>query len=160
MPKDEGRSEAEHLLLFAHEREDGTPQQEVVHVEWIEDKLVRLLYSPGFVEGVAAGDVLRLLDDAGRFEVVERGGNVAVVVFCEHAIAPLKEAIAQDVVALGGHIDGGIERALVATIPASAGFHAIEEVFDAWTARHPELVWMYNNVYDTADLDRTLDWWL
>ncbi|MEM8610320.1 MAG: DUF4265 domain-containing protein [Myxococcota bacterium] len=159
-PAVDPRRSPSHLLLFVHERDDGTPQQEPVHVEQLEGSLVRLLYSPGWVDGVAAGDILRLLDDNGRFEVVERSGNVAVVVFSEYAIAPHLDAIAQDVTRLGGRIDGGLERSLVATIPISATLETIERVFDRWVAEQPDLVWWYNNIYDPEDPDRTLDWWL
>jgi len=38
-----------------------------------------VMYSPGLVEGIAAGDVIRVTDqELGLFDVLERGGNIAV----------------------------------------------------------------------------------
>jgi hypothetical protein len=58
---------------------------------------------------------------------------------------------------LGGIIEMPVDRRFIAvTVPVSAGFPAIEEVVERWTAgRH--CPWGYGNVYD-AD-DNPLNWW-
>jgi hypothetical protein len=56
----------QHIPLAVH----GGTGTEPVHVEVLEAGRYRLLYSPGFVVGVAAGDEIELLDQAGHFRVV------------------------------------------------------------------------------------------
>jgi hypothetical protein len=60
---------------------------------------------------------------------------------------------------LGGSQDGAIERGLAFTIPVSAGFAAVEAVFNAWVAEHAGWEWHYGNVYDPADGVTPLGWW-
>lgn len=48
-----------------------------VEVESISPHVFRILYSPGFVKDVAAGDIIRVTDEeTGAFEVIEYGGNL------------------------------------------------------------------------------------
>jgi hypothetical protein len=147
-----------HVLLLVEYR-DGKPGQEPVHAEALGDGRYRLLYSPGFVQGIAAGDEFRLLNEDGAFEVVRRSGNLAVQVFSLENVEPIKAELSRQVASLGGTLDGGIEQGLVFTIPVSAGFPAIEAVFNNFLAEHPGLEWYYGNVYDPKDGRTPLNWW-
>jgi hypothetical protein len=129
-----------------------------VEVEQREDGAYLVLCSPGYVEGVAAGDVIRVTDSTlGAFEVVERGGNLAVKFAAVTPIAAVVPIISAGLEPLGGRLDGHIEKAAVWTIPVVAGFHAIEQVMSAASARTPGSEWWYGNVYDGQG--RPLRWW-
>lgn len=147
-----------HLLLLI-EYADGRPLQEPVHAEEVGGEVFRLLYSPGFVQGIAAGDEFRLLGADGAFEVVRRGGNLAVQVFSDEAVAPRQAELAGRVARLGGTLDGAIEQGLAFTVPVTAGFPAVEALFDGWVAEHPGWEWCFGNVYDPADGVTPLGWW-
>lgn len=145
----------QHIALAVH----GGSGREPVHVEVLDRGRYRLLHSPGLVIGVAAGDEIELLDEAGHFKVVRRAGNIAVQVFAREAVQPFRDELAAAVgEALSGSLDGGIERGLVFTIPVSAGFAAIEAFFDDFVKTHPETEWTYGNVYD-PDTGSPLGWW-
>ncbi len=60
----------------------GNDVVESLLVEPAGEGVYRLLRSPGLVDGLAAGDVFRLLPcDEAPFEILERGGNVAVQIY-------------------------------------------------------------------------------
>ena len=152
-------SEPEPHVYLLIEWRDGTPLQEPVHAVPLGDRLFRLSYSPGFVQGIAAGDEFRLLDDNGTFEVLRRAGNLAVQVFANEPVAPLRDTLTQRVEQLGGSLDGAIERGLTFTIPYRGSFAAIESVMDAWVAEHAGWEWYYGNVYDPITGETPLLWW-
>ena len=58
----------EHLLLLIEYRH-GLPLKEPVHAESVGRGTYRLLYTPGLIQGIAAGDEFRLVGDDGSFEV-------------------------------------------------------------------------------------------
>jgi hypothetical protein len=145
----------QHISLAVH----GASGKEPVHVEVLEGGRYRLLYSPGFVVGVAAGDEIEVLDEAGHFAVVHRGGNLAVQVFSREPVQPLRDELADQVrLRLSGTLDGSIDRGLVFTIPLSTGFAAIEAFFDRFVRAYPGTEWLYGNVYD-PDTGKPLGWW-
>jgi hypothetical protein len=92
--------------------------------------------------------------------VIHRSGNIAIQVFSEEPVDPVVEEITRGVAELGGVLDGRIERGMVFTIPIQAGFAAIDAFFNALVAEHPEMVWMYGNIYDATDGVTPLNWWL
>jgi len=145
----------QHISLAVH----GGRGTEPVHVEVLDGGRYRLLHSPGFVTGVAAGDEIELLDKAGHFRVLRRGGNLAVQIFSREPVQPFRDELAAGVrTRLSGTLDGGIEHGLVFTIPLSTGFGAIEEFFDTFVQTHTETEWLYGNVYD-PDTGSPLGWW-
>jgi hypothetical protein len=147
--------EQRHISLAVH----GTSGTEPVHVELIEDGKYRLLYSPGFVVGVAAGDEIELLDQAGHFRVVRRAGKLAVQLFSREPVLPFRDELEDQVRdRLSGTLDGGIDRGLAFTIPLSTGFAAIEAFFDTFVRTHAGTEWLYGNVYD-PDTGNPLGWW-
>jgi len=145
-----------HVLLLAENR-DGRPFREPVHAERLPSGALRVTSSPGFVQGIAAGDEFRLLDGTGAFEVTHRAGNVAVQLFFSSPIATHASALSARVQELGGWLDGSIEKGLVFTIPVAAGFPAIERLFNAWVAEQPGREWAFGNVY--AEDGSPLNWW-
>lgn len=123
----------------------------------------RLLASPGFVEGLAAGDEFELDASApSGHRVLHRGGNLCVWFY--HA-EPLSESSVATADArrvaesLGGRLDGGYSRMLVLTVPLAAGFDAVARAFDDAVRRHAGSAWLYGNVYDPSDGMTPLNWW-
>lgn len=114
--------------------------------------------SPGLAHGAAAGDRVVLHAD-GTFDVVERGGNLAVQslaeLFDEGSLDELVAAVEE----LGGRLDGGHDRLRVFTVPVSAGFSPVEAVSDGYARRHPGVEWYFANVYDPRDGVTPLNWW-
>jgi hypothetical protein len=157
--REAGVGRGQHLLLLIEYRQ-GQPLKEPVHADDIGGGVFRLLFSPGLVQGIAAGDEFRLKSSDGGFVVTRRSGNLAVQVFSAERVAPLKANLTERVERLGGTLDGAIDRGLTFTVPMSVGFPAIEAVFNHWVAEHPGWEWYFGNVYDPADGVTPLGWWL
>jgi len=139
-------------------RVEGASRTQPVAVRRLETGDLEVLFSPGLVEGIAAGDVIRLTDSrTGDFEIVSRGGNLSLKLFHPGAIGPVLDWVGPELERLAGRLDGKIDRAAVLTIPATTGFPAIEAVMKRAVAAHPGLTWFYGNVYDSED--RPLNWW-
>ena len=145
-----------HLLV---EDLGGKPTQEPVHVIDLGGERFRLLHSPGFVQGIAAGDEFQILDEQGAFRVLHRSGNIAVQVFSEVPVEPMVGDFTRRVAEIGGVLDGRIEQGMVFTIPIQAGFPTIEALFNELVAAHAGMEWLYGNVYDPRDGMTPLDWW-
>jgi len=145
-----------HIDLFVEDAPPGATQP--VEVERLADGTYRLLYSPGLVEGIAAGDVVRVVDPGtGGFELVSRGGNVAIKVLHDQ-IAAVRSFLDPRFERLGGRCDGAIEKAAVYTVPVTAGFDSIQNVMRAMVTEVAGSSWYFGNIYD-AD-DNPLNWWL
>jgi len=117
-----------------------------------------VLASPAMVYDCAAGDRIRVAED-GSFEMLRRGGNLCLVLWpaappTDTDIGILTTAFQR----LGGIVEASVDRRfIVVTVPVAAGFPAIEEVVNDWTADRG-CPWGYGNVYD-AD-DNPLNWWV
>lgn len=135
--------------LIAGAKSSGEAVYERLPARRLRGEDYELLASPMLVLGVAAGDRISIRD--GRFEVLERSGNVAVQVFGApaHVVASLREAMS----GIGGKLDGQEPRAAVFTVPVSAGFEVIEETLNA-----AGVEWYYGNVY-ADDGVTPLGWW-
>jgi hypothetical protein len=137
----------EHVLLFVVDAAPGSRQP--VEVESLGDGTTRVLASPGFVEGIAAGDIIRIVDETmGSFVVVRRGGNLAVKILRDGPIQQVTDRALHEVERLGGTLDGSIERGAVFTIPASAGLATVEGIFNALANSFTGVVWWFGNVHD------------
>lgn len=134
----------------------GSEEFEPVHTERIGSNLFRVLYSPGLVYGVAAGDEIELLPDK-TFRVVHHGFNLAVRVLSPNGVAEFTSDLTEKVEWLGGTLDGRVENGLSFTIPLSAGFGAIERVFGEAVRTYAGLLWEYGNVYDSEGNE--MGWW-
>jgi hypothetical protein len=124
-----------------------------------------LLRSPLYALQLAAGDTIRITNETGEFEVIARGGNVAVQFYlaeCEsgdsQATASVARKMAPEIKALGGRMDGQTAGLIVYTIPIAAGFPAIEKLFETATDEFPGAQWQYSNVYDQKT-GEPLRWW-
>ena len=147
----------EHVRLSAGYTTSGSVAYEVLPArrasgdEWV------IAGTPALVQGVAAGDSVRVEPD-GQFSVVRRGGNVGIVSYAE-AHVDLAVAVAALRGTLGdlGHVE--VDRSgrwCVATVPVSVGFERIEQLLAEWS-EHTGARWSYVNVYDEED--RPLNWW-
>lgn len=148
-----------HHVELLIEYRNGKPLREPVHVEPVTPGGWRILYTPGFVLGIAAGDEFAFDDKDGAFRVLKRSGALAVQIFSKQKISedlPALEALA---VALNGTVDGSIERAAVLTIPVAAGSPKIEDALRSLCAGRPHLEWFFGNVYDPSDGITPLRWW-
>lgn len=137
--------------------------EEVLPVEQLGPNRYKLVYSPGFVDGLAAGDEFELLsDDPTGYNVLQRSGNLCVW-FIFNNIEELQgyepQKLRGAVEAIGGWLDGGHSRMLIFTIPVSVGFPLVEKVFNEAKKRNASSEWMFGNVYDPKDQERLLNWW-
>ena len=145
--------------LFVDWTSDGEPFYEDVPVESLGGERYRVLASPGLLDGLASGDVFERRED-GRFEVIERSGNLCVQLWYpnEDLGERVDAELLPGVLELGGWLDGRTKGASVLTFPLSAGFPRIELLLDGWLATAPAARWSYANVYD-EDGWTPLRWW-
>lgn len=148
-----------HHLALLIEYRDGKPQREPVHAEPVTPGVWRILHSPGFVLGIAAGDEFSFDDEDGSFRVLKRSGGLAIQIFSKQRIADDLPALEELAESLSGTVDGSIERAAVLTIPVAVGFPKIESALRSMCANRPHLEWFFGNVYDPSDGITPLRWW-
>jgi len=135
----------------------GKPVYEGVPAVVVEDGVYDVVGTPALVLGCAAGDRIRV-DSAGGFEVLARGGNVALVLFPgsdpdEAQILLLRAEVA----ALGGTTEVPADRRfIVVTVPVAVGFPAIEGTVGEWSEANGA-EWGFSNVCD--DNGQPLNWW-
>jgi hypothetical protein len=147
------------IRILAGQNSNGDPVLEAVPAEEVGPGAFRLLGSPGLAQGAAAGDKVAVHDD-GSFNVLERGGNLAIqVVGARGFDAESLQQLVDDVGRLGGRLDGGEARLRVFTIPVSAGFAAVESAFNDFVGRTTGTEWYFANVYDPRDGVTPLGWW-
>jgi hypothetical protein len=136
---------------------------EVLDIEEIGPNRYRLVYSPGLVEGLAAGDEFELTEEnSAGFNVLRRSGNLCTwLIFDEPPdfSAPKIKDLEARVKGIGGYLDGGTHWSLIFTIPVQAGFKAVEGILDAFVQSVQGTHWFYGNVYDPKDPTKPLNWW-
>jgi hypothetical protein len=146
-----------HVRLLAGPGKDGRAVYELVPASAVETGVYDVLASPAIAYGCAAGDRIRVAED-GRFGVLRRGGNICLVLLprarpTETEVGDLTAAFRR----LGGIVESPPDgRFIVVTVPASAGFPAVEEAANHWTAAR-DCPWEYGNVFD--DDGNPLNWW-
>ena len=131
---------------------------EEVLVEKLDNERYRIASSPGMIQGLAADDVIALNSQSpAGFELLERGNNVCVHVFCDAALRNAIQAdLTQTLGRIGGRLDGTMgETGLCFTIPVLAGFTAIEGALRRVVGNE----WSYSNVYD-LETNAPLNWWM
>jgi hypothetical protein len=151
------------IKLPVFDEDGGTRMDEGLECAVLPEGVLKLIHSPGLVEGLAAGDEIKLQTPKPGYEIVRRGGNLCIWFYMSDASQHRERAapeLVQDVGALGGVLDGGTQASLVFTVPVQAGFANIAGVFERAIARHPGSVWLYGNVYDPTDGETPLNWWL
>lgn len=128
----------------------------------------KVLASPGFAPGVAAGDVIEMIpDQRGRFTVVTRSGNLCVQVFFLNEDMEDRKRVLDRTTALvrsiGGWLDGGKDaktsHLIVYTIPVSVGLSEVERVMAEISIEPTFASWMFGNVY-ADDGVTPLNWWV
>jgi hypothetical protein len=145
-----------HIQLKVGKSSNGEPAFEPVHAVPLGATRYRIAFIPGLAYDIAAGDEIELSGD-GSYTVVARSGNIAVRVLSTQSLHGTQHELTAQIGAIGGRLDGSIDRGLAYTIPHSAGFNAIEIVFNAFIRTNPEAEWEYGNVY--AEDGMPLDWW-
>ena len=135
-----------HMLLRLGER-NGKADYEPVHVDLVAANRFRVLHSPGLAYGMAAGDELEV-DEVGRYNVVARAGNLSVRFLCDSGVADIEQSLTEQIVRIGGRLDGQVRAGLAYTIPLSAGRDVIGPLFAKAKQEHPGALWEYGNVYD------------
>jgi hypothetical protein len=148
-------------IVVASREVKGPSIRESIPVELISAGQYRVLASPGYANGFAAGDILELLDSEGHFRVLTRAGNVCVQIFFEGDKESAMREFGLRFAALDGWLDGGNDcsggHLLIYTIPQVAGFSAIEKAFEDIPSVIQLDTWMYGNVY--GDDGVPLGWW-
>ena len=148
------------IELFAGTKSNGKPVQEEVFVQPLEGEQYKVLQSPGFVLGIAAGDVIKPIPfSAGKFELISRGGNICVQIFKNSGTHEIKEECIELSQPLNGRLDGLSEKQMVITFPYKNGFQSIEMVMNGFSDKYPDFEWYYGNVYDPEDGETPLNWW-
>jgi hypothetical protein len=143
-----------HVLLRVGQL-DGKPQFEPVHVEAASEDHFKVLYSPGLAYEVAAGDTIRV-DEAGDYEVLDRGGNISVRLYSKRLIDDELGALQEEFEALGGTLDGQVPKAAVFTVPASMNIPRVREIMRKFLAAHNDCIWEFGNIFDAQG--KPLEW--
>jgi len=140
----------------------GEPVFEEMLVTDLGDSVMRIERSPGLVLGIARGDEIKYRVESGQFDVLRRGGNVAIQVYYmqkqlnEQQISEFAESLSQT---LGANWDGFTPKQAVFSIDLRRnGFAAIENEFNRFIAIHPLVEWHYSNVF-ADDGVTALNWW-
>jgi len=145
----------------------GEGQLEAVPAVPVGEGRYKILASPGFAPGAAAGDVIEIDPDRkGHFKVVERSGNLCIQVFFVNADMEERKRVLDrstaKVRSIGGWLDGGKDVAnshlIIYTIPVTSGFPAIERVMNEIAKEPTFATWMFGNVY-AEDGVTPLNWW-
>jgi len=144
---DAARADAEGhgRATLCSEEASGLTVREVVPVRMLGDGLVEVLRSPGIVTGCAAGDVVRIVDEDGRFIVTHRGPNECVQAYG----SPQFTLKAIDVLSVlferaGGMVEAPAHRAyLVVTVPTSVGRAWITDRMTEWCADFEATSWRF-----------------
>ena len=139
---------------------------ELVPAKSLGDSNWLLLRSPLYAMQLAAGDTIRIIDhETGKFDIVVRSGNVAIQLYLSEdesddaqATANVALNVTPKVIELGGRLDGQTAGLIVYSIPITAGFSAIEKIFEKATKEFSGALWQYTNVYD-ASTGESLNWW-
>lgn len=120
----------------------------------------RLVRSPAFVKGLASGDLIRFDKATKEFEIEKRSGNLSIRVFSRGDTRTLSENLTPALEKLGGEQDLETERMLVYSIHVSCGFKQIEDILNQHVGPSSQSLWQYGNVYDPADGETPLNWWI
>lgn len=148
------------IELLAGYDPEGKPVVERLQVKITEDDNCQLVRSPAFIKGLASGDIIKLGSDRQHFEIVQHSGNLAVCVYSRDDVIALSEALTPDIEKLGGQQDLETDRMLVYSVHVSLGFKTIEDLLNKHVGASSQSVWQYGNVYDPADGQTPLNWWL
>lgn len=145
------------IKVLADHREDGTPFYELLQMK-PEAEGFRLIYSPAFVQGTAAGDLVSV-DEGGALHVLERGGNLCIQVMTLKPNPEFAAALAEAMHRLGALQDGFGPSVYVFSAPVSIGFAPLEAELARVVSPVADAEWLWGNVYDPRDGETPLNWW-
>lgn len=149
------------INIFVGRSSSGEKVYEEIPVLLLKNEVLRLMASPGLVEGLAKGDEIKFERESGRFEIVKRGGNICVQLFVLPNMTDVVDSLEKQVAErLCGTLDGRTPEEAAFTIHVSKGFADIEQVFNLFVEKNPGAEWCYGNVYDIRDGVTPLNWWL
>ncbi len=148
------------INLFAGKQADGQNVVEQVRVAKTGENSYRLVKSPAFVHGLAAGDEIEYDATDNSFGLLMHSGNLCIRVFARAGMDRLRNEIVSAIEKLGGELDFGNERMLIFSIHVSCGFKQIEEILNKYVGERSQSAWFYGNVYDPEDGSTPLNWWL
>jgi hypothetical protein len=140
---------------------------ESILAEPLPDGTFRLDRSPGWIPGLAAGDIFK--PDNGRlgYTLISRSGNLSIWLFIPDSEFLAVETMI-DALVRGTHSHGklrfdgcthGNPTLLVYSAPVTIGFKEIERIFDTIKASFTGMEWYFGNVYDDQDGTTPLNWW-
>lgn len=144
------------IRLLAGRKSDGTAVFEEVLVDELSPGVYEIIATPGMVLGIASGDIVST-DESGEYEVVRRGGNLAVHIYGDNCLV---DNHLRDLNHISPKVDGRAPNLTVLTIPLNKGFENIESTLESFCRSHHGLRWYYANVYDPIDGVSPLNWWL
>jgi hypothetical protein len=148
----------ETIRLIAGHRSTGQPVYEEVPIERTGDA-IRVLATPGMAFGIAADDLIEIHD--GAASVVARAGNVGIQVLQPAVREPDAMRLIDAIERIDGWLDGFDPRGIIAlSVPASAGFPAIEAMLAEYVSSAPGATYSYTNVYADDEGLVPLNWWL
>ncbi|MFE4425046.1 DUF4265 domain-containing protein [Streptomyces sp. NPDC056817] len=148
-----------HVALRAGLASSGRPVFETLPARAVGPDTYELMGSPGMVEGCAAGDLLKI-DADGLFQVERRGPNLCIHAFGEPPFAAESlESLISAFTPLAGLVEAPADRRfIVVTVPAAAGFPAVEAAMETWAAGVAVLLeWGFSNVFGPDG--EPLNWW-
>ena len=73
---------------------------------------------------------------------------MAVRLLCANGVASIEQKLTEQVVSIGGRLDGQVRNGLAYTVPAQVGREVIGQLFARVKRENPESLWEYGNVYD------------
>ena len=142
---------------------EGKPVWEELPARQLHDGSFQLLASPGLALNLAKGDIISISDANQPAIVLRRGGNFCIQLYNANiddaSLAQLETDILKT---LGGALDGHHNGNIAISVPASAGFDAINQFFDAYIAQ-TNVQWYFGNIYKNfSEINDTslLNWWL
>ncbi|GAB1265624.1 DUF4265 domain-containing protein [Aurantivibrio infirmus] len=147
------------IELVAGYDPQGQAVIERLQIKITDDDACQLVKSPAFIKGIASGDVIKLDPEDGKFEIIQRGGNLSIRIFCRGDVLSLSEQLTPQLEKLGGDLDLETERMLVYSIHVSCGFKTIEDILNKHVGENTQSAWQYGNVYDPSDGTTPLNWW-
>ncbi|MDP1932664.1 MAG: DUF4265 domain-containing protein [Gammaproteobacteria bacterium] len=157
------------ISLIAGYRSDGEPVMEKITVSVVEPDPAaknatgtqyRLLNSPGFIRGLAAGDRIRYpAETETGYELIKRSGNLCIRVLRKDNMEEVAQVLTPKLELMDGSLDLQSPRLLIYSIHVTIGFQPIEIILDRVTGQFPGTVWYYGNVYDPTDGVTPLEWW-
>jgi len=148
------------IRLIAGEQPDGKAVFEDLTVTEPSEGELLLQQSPGFVRGLARGDLIKVDSQKATFTILKRSGNLCIRVIARVDVEKVAAALVPAMEKLGGTLDFQNERMLIFSIHVSCGFTAIEQLLDQHATQPGECGWLYGNVYTEENgVPVPMNWW-